>query len=178
MTSWCDVPVMSFLYPPHNEVVIGVYWFHSFHPSVHPASYVRSVAHTVLVGSISYLYILSSNFRRCRVLIFLQNNKILIFGKFLKFAILTLSCFDLMWITKSLVWVIVGWRWGGCWGYLSILPESPMDPLKFGLYFQKFAYGPWKFLWWRPWDLDKISAESPENVFENAVKMTANFQSD
>ena len=34
-------------------------------PSVCPASCVRSVAPTVLVGSISYLYILSSNFRRC-----------------------------------------------------------------------------------------------------------------
>ena len=34
-------------------------------PSVCPASSVRSVAPTVLVGSISYLHILSSNFRRC-----------------------------------------------------------------------------------------------------------------
>ena len=33
--------------------------------SVCPASRVRSVAPTVLVGSISYLHILSSNFRRC-----------------------------------------------------------------------------------------------------------------
>ena len=46
--------------------------------SVRPASRVRSVAPTVLVGSISYLYILSSNF-----------------GNFLKFVTLTLSCFDL-----------------------------------------------------------------------------------
>ena len=47
----------------------GVYWFHSVHPSdVRPASHdVRSVAPTVLVGSISYLHILSSNFRRCGV---------------------------------------------------------------------------------------------------------------
>ena len=34
-------------------------------PSVRPAFRVRSVAPTVLVGSISYSYILSSNFRRC-----------------------------------------------------------------------------------------------------------------
>ena len=34
-------------------------------PSVCPASHVRSVAPTILVGSISYLYILSSNFRSC-----------------------------------------------------------------------------------------------------------------
>ena len=33
-------------------------------PSVRPTSRVRSVALTVLVGSVSYLYILSSNFRR------------------------------------------------------------------------------------------------------------------
>ena len=39
----------------------GVYWF----PSIRPASRVCSVAPTVLVGSISYIYILSSNFRRC-----------------------------------------------------------------------------------------------------------------
>ena len=41
----------------------------SFHPSVslsvHPTSDVHSVAPTVLSGSSSYLYILSSNFRRC-----------------------------------------------------------------------------------------------------------------
>ena len=37
----------------------------SVRPSVRPASRVRSVTSTVLVGSISYLYILSSNFRRC-----------------------------------------------------------------------------------------------------------------
>ena len=45
----------------------GVYWFHSVRLSVRPASGVRSVAFSVLVGSISYVYILSSNFRRCVV---------------------------------------------------------------------------------------------------------------
>ena len=39
----------------------------SLRPSVRPASCVRFVAPTVLVGSISYSYILSSNFRRCVV---------------------------------------------------------------------------------------------------------------
>ena len=51
----------------HNEVVGGI--LVSLRPSiclsVRPASRVRSVAPTVLVGSISYLYILSSNFRSC-----------------------------------------------------------------------------------------------------------------
>ena len=68
----------------------------------------------------------------------------------------------------------VGW----VLGVSEYFTWEPNGPLKFGLYFQKFAYGPWKLPWWRPWDLDKVSAESPENVFENAVKMTANFQSD
>ena len=62
------------LYPPHNEVVGGYTGFTpsvrpsvrpSVCPSVRPASRVRSVAPTILIGSISYVYILSSNFRRC-----------------------------------------------------------------------------------------------------------------
>ena len=58
--SW-QQPVYQYT-PPHNEVVGGVYWFHSVCPSVHPASHVWSA---VLFGSISCLYILSSNFKRC-----------------------------------------------------------------------------------------------------------------
>ena len=58
--------VITVIIPPHNKVVGGVYWFHpSVRLSVRLASRVRSVAPPVLVGSISYLYILSSNFRRC-----------------------------------------------------------------------------------------------------------------
>ena len=45
----------------YTTKLLGVYWFQS----VRPASRVRSVAPTVLVGSISYLYILSISFRRC-----------------------------------------------------------------------------------------------------------------
>ena len=56
--------------PPHPQRSCwGVYWFYSvcpsIHPSVCPTSGVCSVGPTVLVGSISYLHILSSNFRRC-----------------------------------------------------------------------------------------------------------------
>ena len=61
-------PYKPSIYPLHNEVVGGwgwVYWFHSVRPSVRPTSRVRSIAPTVLIGSISYLYILSSKFRRC-----------------------------------------------------------------------------------------------------------------
>ena len=51
-----------------NKLAIRSCWrYIGFTPSVHPASRVRSVAPTALVGSISYLYILSSNFRRCVV---------------------------------------------------------------------------------------------------------------
>ena len=53
-----NLTAMNSLYPRHNEVVGGVYWFHSVRPSVRPAPRVRSVASTVLVGSISYLYVL------------------------------------------------------------------------------------------------------------------------
>ena len=58
--------------PPHNEVAGGGGWgwgvgglLVSLRPSVRPASRVSSVVPAVLVGSVSYLYILSSNFRRC-----------------------------------------------------------------------------------------------------------------
>ena len=66
----------------------------SVRPSVRPTSRVRSVAPTVFVGSISYLYILSSNFRRCVACIVSCNIS--------KFVTLTLSCFDwdLVWITS------------------------------------------------------------------------------
>ena len=66
--------LMSY-YTPAQQSFFWVYWFHSVRssvrPSIRPASRVRSVAPTGLVGSISYLYILSSNFRRC-VAIFLK----------------------------------------------------------------------------------------------------------
>ena len=88
---------------PHNKVVGGYIGFTpSVRPSrVRPASHVRSVAPTVLVGSISYLHILSSNFRRC--------------------VACQVSCkicnFDvLFWLgicCESLVWVITGRGGGG-----------------------------------------------------------------
>ena len=85
-----------FIIPPAQRSCWGVYWFHSVCPSIRPASCVRSVAPTVLVGSISYLYILSSNFRRCvacKVCCKIWKN--LNFGNFFKFVTFTLSCFDL-----------------------------------------------------------------------------------
>ena len=72
------------LYPPHNVVVGGggVYWFHSVRPSDCPAFRVSSVAPTILVGSISYLYILSTNFQKCDACE--VSCKIWIFGKIKK----------------------------------------------------------------------------------------------
>ena len=48
-----------------NEVERGVYWFHLVRLSVCGQNRVRSVSSTILVRSISYWHILSSNFRRC-----------------------------------------------------------------------------------------------------------------
>ena len=92
--------------PPHNEVVEG---YICFTPSVSPTSRVCSVAPTVLDGSISYLYLLSSRFavsklfRKISKFEFLAN---------LKKITLTLSSltWDLMWIT-SMGNHGVGW-WG------------------------------------------------------------------
>ena len=67
-----DVPWSRFLSsvaivipPPYSEVVGGVCILVTLRPSVRTATRVGSVVPTVLVGSFSYLYILSSNFRRC-----------------------------------------------------------------------------------------------------------------
>ena len=51
--------------PRFNEVERGVYWYHLVRLSVCGQNRVRSVSSTILIGSISYLHILSSNFRRC-----------------------------------------------------------------------------------------------------------------
>ena len=59
--------------PRFNEIDRGVYWFHvvrlsirlSICPSICGQSRVSSVSSTILAGSISYLHILSNNFRRC-----------------------------------------------------------------------------------------------------------------
>ena len=84
----------------------------SVHPSVCPASCVPSVAPTVLVGSILYLCILSSNFRRCVACkVSCKISKFAFLAIFLKILTLTLSCFDLGSWCESLEWVIMGW-WG------------------------------------------------------------------
>ena len=57
---------------------------------------VRSVSSTILIGSISYLHILSSNFRKCVACnAHFKIQKFKNFGDFFKFVTLTLSSFDL-----------------------------------------------------------------------------------
>ena len=92
-------PVLKRLtfYTPHfNEVERGVYWFHLVRLSVCGQNRVRSVSSTILIGFISYLHILSSNFRRCVACnVCFKILKIRNFGKFFKFVTLTLSSLDL-----------------------------------------------------------------------------------
>ena len=108
---WCLLWVQSiiYIYTPSCWGYIG--FTPSVRRSVRPASPVRSVAHTVLVGSVSYLCILSSNFRRC-----VACNVSCKISKFEFLAIFFLICnFDsvLFWLgiwCESLVWVIMGQR--------------------------------------------------------------------
>ena len=73
----------------------------SVHPSVRPSvceqNRVRFVSSTILVGSISYSHISSSNFRWCVAckFCFKIKKKKWNFGKLFKFVTLTLSSFDL-----------------------------------------------------------------------------------
>ena len=53
--------------PSFNKVERGVYWFHLVGLSICGQNRVRSVSSKIFVGSISYMHILSSNFRRCVV---------------------------------------------------------------------------------------------------------------
>ena len=64
--AWSSIEEVPYYYTPRfNEVERGVYWYHLDRLSVCGQNRVRSVSSTILIGSISYLHILSSNFRRC-----------------------------------------------------------------------------------------------------------------
>ena len=86
--------------PLLNELEGGVHWFHLVRPSVHLSvrlsvsgqNRVCSVSSTILTGSISYLDILSTNFRRCVMSYFFFNSKIFIFGNFFETVTFSLSC--------------------------------------------------------------------------------------
>ena len=95
------------LYPSLNEVEGGI--LVSPCPSVCPfvrlsvcgQNRVRSVSSTILAGSISYLNILSSKFRGCRVWSIVKNSKMLFLWQFFfKFASLSLPCIHVMWVLK------------------------------------------------------------------------------
>ena len=64
----CLYILMPYYYTPcFNEVKRGVFWFHLVSLFVFGLNRVQSVSSTILVRSISYLHILSSNFRKCVV---------------------------------------------------------------------------------------------------------------
>ena len=94
---------LFFIMPPastklkggYTGLTLSVWQLRSNSPkmSVCEQNRVHSVSTTILIGSISYLHILSSNFRgcvACNVCFKIWN-----FGKFFKFVTLTLSSFDL-----------------------------------------------------------------------------------
>ena len=68
-TLWNNVGHYGFHLPlPSNHYTPrfnDIYWYHLVRLSVCGQNRVRSVSSTILIGSISYLHILSSNFRRC-----------------------------------------------------------------------------------------------------------------
>ena len=97
--------VMFCFIKPAQRSCWGVYWFHSVCPSR-----VSSAAPTVLVGTISYLHILSINFRRCvacKVLCKIWN---LDFWQFFKICNFDFVLFWLGIWCEWLVWVIMGRR--------------------------------------------------------------------
>ena len=104
-------------YSPRSTKLKGVYLFHLVPPSVRLSvcgqNRVRSASSRILTGSISCLYMLSSNLRSCvacKVFFLFQN--VLDFGKLFILVTLTLSSFDLgSNVDWSVVWLIIG-RWG------------------------------------------------------------------
>ena len=94
---WETITEQYRIYTPRfNEVERGVYWYHLVRLSVCGQNRVRSVSSTILIGSISYLHILSSDFRRCVACnACFKIQKFNILAIFYKFVTLTLSSFDL-----------------------------------------------------------------------------------
>ena len=88
---------LKLIIPRAKQSCWGVYWFHSVRSSVCPpcipcplwSDYSSCWIHFISIHLIKQLQ------RVCHVWSFLQNFKIGIFGNFLKFVTLTLSCFDL-----------------------------------------------------------------------------------
>ena len=100
-----------YFYTPRTTKLLGGILV-SLPPSVRPSRIPcpLCVAATVLIGSISYLYILSSNFRgcvTCKVLAKFQN---LNFWQFFKICNFDSVLFWLEIWCESLLWVTMGWR--------------------------------------------------------------------
>ena len=85
---------------PFNAVGRGLYWFHLVHPSICLSvcgqNRVGFVSSTILVRSIAYLHILSSNFRRCVTCI--------VCFKVQQFGILANSLNLQLWLFHILIW--------------------------------------------------------------------------
>ena len=101
------------LYPPHNEVVGGVYWFHSVRPSVRqsvrpsvprPSRIPCPLCSFYSSGWIHFIFmhLIKQLQKVCPVQSYLQNFKIWHFGNFLKFvtSVCVVLTWDLMWTTS------------------------------------------------------------------------------
>ena len=96
-----------FYYTPRSTKLKGVYWFHFVRLSVRPSARlsdcgqngVRSVSSTIVARSISYLHIYQPTSEDVSRLL-CKSSKIWIFGNFLTFAHLALSCVHVMWMVK------------------------------------------------------------------------------
>ena len=94
--------------PPLKRSWKGVYWYHLVRLPDCGQNRVRSVSSRILIGSISYSHILSSNFRRC-----VACNARFKIQKFEIFAIFFKICnfdFVFLWLGiqyDSMVWVIM-----------------------------------------------------------------------
>ena len=103
--------------PRFNEVEMGVYWFYLVRLSrlsVCGQNHVYSVSSTILIGSISYLHILSSIFimeipipEGVSPVMFVSKNKNLKFWRFLKICNFDFVSFWLGIQYDSMVWVIM-----------------------------------------------------------------------
>ena len=89
--------LLQFIFIPPTRQRCGVYWFHSVRLSARPSRIPCPLCSTYSSGWIHFIFIhlIKQLQKVCRISSFLQNVKIWIFGNFLKFVTLTLSCFDL-----------------------------------------------------------------------------------